>query len=75
MQLPDAIGPVHFTQHGGLTAVRAPPDDPQIRAMLRRARATWDPGTRQWWVTTGRIERLVADLKGVIDPLFNGCMR
>jgi len=39
-------------------------------AALKRARAEWDKGNRHWWVRLRRVERLVADLEAVVDPLF-----
>jgi hypothetical protein len=61
-----------FSRVGGVVAIRAPRDDPEILAALRRARATWDKGTKQWWIRADRAERLVADLRVVVDPLFRG---
>lgn len=64
--VPDRVGPVSFQRVGGIVAIRVPQDDFEIERVLRRARAKWDRGTRQWWIGVRRINRVVADLRRVI---------
>lgn len=70
MSVPHAVGPVLLRQYGGLVAVRAPRDR-AILAALRRARAELGPRHRPMVGGLARVERLVAELQVVVDPLFH----
>jgi|GEM_PF-3208251 hypothetical protein len=71
MQLPLCVGPYELKGVGGLVTLRGPADDSEALTALRRAHATWDKGTRTWWLRASRAERLARDLAAIVDPLLN----
>ena len=65
--LPAWIGPAEFSMLGGMVAVRCPAE---LAPLLRRAGATWEPGSRRWLVQPHRLGPLQRALKRATDPLF-----
>ena len=68
LQIPAAIGSVVFGTLGvGWITVRCPR---QYDELMRRAGATWEPGSRQWLVQRRRIGPVIRELERSVDPLF-----
>jgi hypothetical protein len=66
--LPVRVGPVEFSLFGAIwVAVRSPAE---YAPLLRRAGATWEPGSRQWLVHRRRLGPLLSALRAARDPLF-----
>jgi hypothetical protein len=65
--LPSRIGPVEFGMLDGMVALRCPEDFVPI---VKRAGATWEPGSGRWLVECRRIGPVIRALERVTDPLF-----
>lgn len=61
------IGPAEFSMLGKMIAVRCPAE---LAPLLRRAGATWEPGSRRWLVHPRRLGPLQRALRRTTDPLF-----
>lgn len=51
----------------GWVTIRCPR---QYDHLVRSAGATWDPGSRQWWIERRRIGPVIRELEREVDPLF-----
>ena len=67
VDLPHQIGPCQLVELGALVAIRCPSD---LDGVLRRAGATWEPGSRHWLLSPARAAKLVPKLRRSTDPLF-----
>jgi hypothetical protein len=67
VDVPDSIGPVVFGVGVGWVTIRCPR---QYEDLLRSAGATWDSGSRQWWIERRRIGPVIRELEREVDPLF-----
>ena len=67
VDLPHQIGPCQLDELGALVAIRCPSD---LDGVLRRAGATWEPGSRRWLLSPARAAKLVPRLRRSTDPLF-----
>ena len=65
--VPASIGPVVFGVGVGWVTIQCPR---QYEDLVRRAGATWDPGSRQWWIERRRIGPVIRELERIVDPLF-----
>jgi hypothetical protein len=67
VEVPESIGPVVFGVGVGWVMIRCPR---QYEDLLRSVGATWDPGSRQWWIERRRIGPVIRELEREVDPLF-----
>src|SRR3984957_13919078 len=67
VDLPHQIGPCQLVELGALVAIRCPSD---LDGILRRAGATWEPGSRRWLLSPARAAQVVPKLRRSTDPLF-----
>jgi hypothetical protein len=67
VDVPESIGPVVFGVGVGWVTIRCPR---QYEDVVRGAGATWDPGSRQWWIERRRIGPVIRKLQREVDPLF-----
>ena len=67
LALPARVGPVEFSDLGGMVAIRCPQDFVPI---LQRAGGVWEPGSHRWLVERRRIGPVIRALERATDPLF-----
>jgi hypothetical protein len=65
--LPRQIGPCQFGELGTMIAVRCPHD---YDAVMRKAGAQWEPGSKRWLIERRRIGPVIRQLQRCTDPLF-----
>ena len=67
IEVPDYVGPCEFGTLGKQIAVRCPRE---LDAVMRKAGAQWEPGSRRWLIERRRIGPVIRRLERTTDPLF-----